>query len=357
MERKRRRVYQIKDISYKIGKLKKRLRFSYECFFRGDDEWFVSQVKKLGKEKNIVGISKGEKGEEGILYHIFVPASYAGFFANYGKVLAYLYFADQYHLTPVVEFSKKNLYAEDYPVNGSKNPFEYYFMQPCGISLDEMREHGPILESRRENSWMANELDDEMINYVRSERFIQEMARIVQKYIRLNPKVEEKILTDKKNLLDNKKTLGVHVRGTDFKQNYNGHPVCITVQEYLQKAVELTEHKRYEQIFLATDDCSAVKMFRDRFGNKLKVYSDVMRSDGNITVMKSESERKDHHYLLGLEVLRDMMTLADCDGFLAGLSQVSYAVRFQKLSYDKQFEDLVILNKGINEHTNRNCPK
>ena len=350
-------MYQIKDILYKIEKLKKRLRFSYECFFKGDDEWFVSQVKKLGKEKNIVGLSRGEKRKERILYHIFVPASYAGFFANYGKVLAYLYFAEQYNLTPVVEFSKKNLYAENHPINGSENPFEYYFMQPCGISLDEMGNFGPVLESRRENSWMANELDDERINYVRSDRFVQEMGRIVKKYIKLNPIVEKHIESDKKNLLDDRKTLGVHVRGTDFKQNYNGHPICVTVQEYLQKAVELTEEKKYEQIFLATDDCSAVKVFRDRFGDKLKVYSDVMRSDGNVTVMKSEAERKNHHYLLGMEVLRDMMTLADCDGFLAGLSQVSYAVRFQKLSYEKQFEDLVIVNKGINEHTNRNCPK
>lgn len=350
-------MYQIKDISYKIGKLKRRLRFSYECFFKGDDEWFVSQVKKIGKEKNIVGISRGKKGEERILYHIFVPASYAGFFANYGKVLAYLYFADQYNLTPVIEFSKQNMYAESHPVNGSENPFEYYFRQPCGISLKEMKSYGTILESRRENSWLANELDDRSINYVRSDQFIQEMGRIVQKYIRLNPSVEEQIFADKKELLNGKKTLGVHVRGTDFKQNYNGHPVCVKVQEYLEQAIELVEHNKYEQIFLATDDYSAVRLFTDTFGDRLKVYSDVIRSDGNITVMKSESERENHHYLLGMEVLRDMMTLADCDGLLAGLSQVSYAVRFQKISYGKQFEDLKILNKGINEHTNRNCPK
>ena len=324
---------------------------------KGDDEWFVEQVKKLGKEKNVVSLTSfGEKAQK-VLYHIYIPASYSGFFSNYNRVLAYLYFADVHNLTPVVEYSEKNSYAEDHPVNGSTNPFEYYFCQPAGVSLEEMKSSAVVLKSRRENSWLANELDEGAVNYMRSDRFIQEMGRIVGKYIRVNPQISGELESVRKNLLKGKKTLGVHVRGTDFKWNYNGHPVCVTTQEYLDKAKELVEADRYEQVFLATDDLDAVSKFTEAFGSRLVYYQDVIRSNGNVTVMKSESERENHHYLLGVEVLRDVLTLADCDGLLAGLSQVSYAVRFQKESYGKCFEDMVILNKGVNEHTNHNCPK
>ena len=317
----------------------------------------LEKYKKLGKEKNVVNLNVNGDKETEACYHIFIPASYAGFFSNFNRVLAYLYFADQYGLTPVVEFSKENTYAEKEAVNGSENPFEYYFRQPSGISLEDMKNRKVVLESRRENSWLANELDEKAVNYMRSDRFVQEMGRMIRKYIRLQPVVEEQLYSQINGLLNKKNTLGVHVRGTDFKWNYNGHPVCVTTEEYLAEAKRLVQEKGYEQIFLATDDLDAVSVFRDAFQEKLVVYDDVTRSNGNVTVMKSESDRKNHHYLLGLEVLRDMLTLAECDGLLAGLSQVSYAVRFQKESYEKQFQDLVILNKGINEHTRYNCPK
>lgn len=350
-------MYSLQDIVNKIKKMRKQIDFARYCLPKGDDEWFTSQVKKLGKEKNVVNLERRGEQEIRVPYHIYIPASYSGFFSNYNRVLAYLYFADQYHLTPVVEYSKENTYAEDHPVNESENPYEYYFCQPGGISLAQMKNSAVVLESRRENSWLANELDEKAVNYMRSDRFIGEMGKLVKKYIRLRPQVAESLDAQKEGLLSGKKTLGVHVRGTDFKWNYNGHPVCVTSGEYLQKALELVRKSGYEQVFLATDDLDAVDKFRMEFGERLVYYEDVIRSNGNVTVMKSESERPDHHYLLGLEVLRDMLTLADCDGLLAGLSQVSYAVRFQKESYGKQFEDMVILNKGINEHTKYNCPK
>ena len=106
---------------------------------------------------------------------------------------------------------------------------------------------------------------------------------------------------------------------------------------------------------MATDDKKTVEQFQMAFGDKLVYYKDVVRSDGDETVMKSQSQRENHHYLLGLEVLRDMLTLAACDGLAAGLSQVSYSARIQKKSMGQEYRDLVVLNKGINQHR-ENCP-
>lgn len=66
------------------------------------------------------------------------------------------------------------------------------------------------------------------------------------------------------------------------------------------------------------------------FGCNVKSYSDVFRSNGNISVAFSESSREQHKFKLGYEVLRDTYTLSKCDILVAGLSNVSYAARILK---------------------------
>ena len=182
------------------------------------------------------------------------------------------------------------------------------------------------------------------------------MARITAKYIRLNTIVGTKVEEEIHALLGGGKALAVHVRGTDFKQNFNGHPVAISADEYLKETVRVFEQGGYEKVFLATDDSTALKKYQERFGENVVFYQDVVRSDGEDTVMHSDRPRENHRYLLGYEVLRDMYTLAACDGLIAGLSQVSYAARIQKKSTGKEYGSLVILEKGINYHKKNNCP-
>ena len=51
---------------------------------------------------------------------------------------------------------------------------------------------------------------------------------------------------------------------------------------------------------------------------------------GNETVMRSINKRANHHYKLGYEVLRDMYTLSECQGIVAGLSNLSIFFRICK---------------------------
>lgn len=345
----------------KVIKFKKRLEFARYCFPKGDDERFVSNVKTIGKVSELVTVEKGEGKEQGVLYHIYMEESHSGFFADHNRLLEYLYFADYYNLTPVVEYTDKYCYAEQHPVNGTDNPFEYYFMQPAGIKLDDLKSVGVSLHSRKENIMLAKQLDEKKEGYTKSEEYLKQMGYIASKYIKLRPEVEAYVRNEIEQLLQKgkkttEKILGVHVRGTDFKQNYNGHPVAVTLQEYIKETAGLFQSGGYTKVFLATDDANAIRVFEKEFGTKVLYYRDVMRSAGNETVMKSESDRENHHYKLGLEVLRDMYTLAACDGLVAGLSQVSYAARIQKMSMDQRYKDLKILDKGINYHGTNNCP-
>ncbi len=325
----------------------KDLSFAWYCFKRSEDTRFAYEVRMIGNRPLLVTMEEpeAETAGERAIYHIAMERSDSGFFADYNRLLQYLYFADRMGLKPVVEYSDAFCYAEDHPVNGTTNPFEYYFRQPAGISPDEMCRMATVVRSRKENTILALETEENRSGYARSERFIREMARIAGKYIRCNDTVGKKLSQDIHGLLPQGGVLGVHVRGTDYKRAYHGHPVMVSTEDYLEAVRALED--RYPRIFLATDDLSAIHRFEETFPGRVSCYPDVIRSDGDQTVMKAVSDRKDHHYLLGYEVLRDMMTLASCDGLVAGLSQVSLAARIHRRVDGGSYRDEVILDKGI----------
>lgn len=333
------------------------LKFAAYCYKKGQDGRFARTVRQLSCNNNLVYVeSYGNKPISDSIFFIDMEESHSGFFAEHNRLLALLYFADKYDMRPVVKYHAGYCYAEKHPVNGTENPFEYYFEQPAGISLEELESCKRVFRSRKENSYEVNKLSDDANGYTRSERYLDEMARITAKYIRLNSIVKEKMDKEIEALMGDGKVLAAHVRGTDFKQNFNGHPVSIGAGEYLEATIRTFEKGAYDKVFLATDDSGALEKYREQFGDKAVFYRDVVRSDGSDTVMHSDMPRENHHYLLGYEVLRDMYTLAACDGLVAGLSQVSYAARIQKKSTGKEYSDLVILDKGINYHKKNNCP-
>lgn len=343
-----------------MGRLQNKIRqlkFAIYCYKKGQDSRFVRTVKQLTDRNNLIYVeSYGNKQVSDTVFFIDMEESHSGFFAEHNRLLALLYFADKYDMKPVVKYHAGYCYAEKHPVNGTTNPFEYYFEQPAGISLEELRSYKRVFRSRKENSYEVNKLCDDPNGYTRSEQYLNEMARITARYIRLNSIVKEKLDKEISDLLGTGKVLAAHVRGTDFKQNFNGHPVSVGSDEYLETTVRTFNEGAYEKVFLATDDSEALEKYRRQFGDKLVFYKDVVRSSGNDTVMHSDMQRENHHYLLGYEVLRDMYTLAACDGLIAGLSQVSYAARIQKKSTGKEYDDLIILDKGINYHKKNNCP-
>lgn len=343
----------------RIARINERIKFAWDCLKRSNDDRFCRRVREIGQDVELVSVERmAGAADAEIVYFIDMEESHSGFFAEHNRLLSMLYFADYYHLIPVVRYHSGFCYAEDHPVNGTTNPFEYYYEQPSGISLDAMNTHACVIKSRKENSFITRPLNDGQDSYDKSEQYLQEMGRITAKYVRLNQTVHCQIDADMValGLRIDEKTLAVHVRGTDFKQHFNGHPVIITVEEYLAEAVRLFREKNYDKVFLATDDSDAVDAFEREFGENLLYYRDVTRSNGNDTVMHSTSDRENHHYLLGLEVLRDVYTMGACQGLVAGRSQVGYGARIQRYASGTNYEDISIIDKGTYYHQRNNAP-
>lgn len=289
---------------------------------------------ELNENKNIYFIEFGDKND--------------GFFAAYRKLLNLLYYADYFQLAPVVRWTEDFLYAETVAVNDTWNPFEYYFEQPQNISLEDLRQSKKVFRSSYAHTFLAEQLKENVNGYELSEKYIDNMARITAKYIKLNSTIQGRFEREIDGLLKKRKILGVHVRGTDFKKNYNGHPIYISTQDYLRMTQEVMNQEEFERVFLATDDDDAVVQFSSCFKDKLLLYQDVRRTRENVSVAFSKENRKLHHYKLGLEVLRDMMTLASCDGLIAGKSQVSICAQITKRSWSEKFKVIRIMDDGLN---------
>lgn len=299
----------------------------------------------------LMTIELGEENDNQTVAYIRLDKNWiptAGFFALLHKTLCGLYFADRMGFLPVVANWDQCAYEEDEKINGTNNVFEYFFEPACEVTVESaLNSRNVIILSEQNMDTVFFEYDSEWFHL--SEKYIEKMGSIYKKYIRLNKEVKECMEYDIKKVLGNKKTLGIHFRGSDYRLNTNGHPMSLEIENYYPYIKEAIEKYNYEQIFIATDDLNALKKIEKLFAN-LVCYRDAMRTDGDVSVAFMENNRKQHKYQLGYEVLRDTYTLAQCDAFIGGHSQVAVGARFIKASYQKEYEYCQIIEKGINRN-------
>lgn len=324
-----------------------RLDYLQRCFRRRKNQDFVDEVMSIGYDPMRLHVVQLGEENQGKLIYIAKTMGCDGFFAELRFLLNELYFADKLGLVPVLTMSEKSSYAEKEPINGSTNPFEYYFLQPTEVSLASAKKSFAVVE----HNWIQRDFIKTSLGfrsgYAPTDEYFDVISGLMKKYLRFNADTERKVCDVAKALLGEGRTLGIHIRGADFKRHYNKHPNMVTIEEYAASVEETLREHSFEKIFLATDDSEAIETFTARFSDKLVYYKDVIRTSGDETVMRSSVDRPLHHYHLGLEVIRDSYTLSICDGLIAGLSNVSIFSRLMKQSEGNRYKYLKILDKGI----------
>lgn len=340
----------------KILKKNKRIWCVLKVIKNFGNSQFINDICRLNNDPNKIEIKHyGKENSEKNIYLIDINDENAGFFALFRWVLSALVLSDQFGFLPVVNYSH-SAYNEPVKINNTYNAFEYYFMQVSDISTEEVfKSKNVFLHSTAFNQLIEKEYGcyDENLQcgYVVTEEYLKCLARMVQKYIRLNKHTQSILDEDIHRLLyfNNKKikALGVHMRGTDYAKKLPNHPEIISVDCYIKEIKKVMKQCNFDQVFLATEDKRILDQMKKEFKGQLIYYQDVNRADNEELIVKNNSGRENNFYLNGLEVLRDAYTLASCDGFIAGLSQVSFAVRILKYSFNETFEHIKILDKGI----------
>ena len=181
-----------------------------------------------------------------LVYPIYIDSDGWGFWASMRRVLSNLWYADLNGFVPDVKFSLSGLYAEKAGFMQTDNPFEYYF-EPIGVEGVEKSQ--AVIRCRDNGNPMFGDrvgTIDEYVNtyfncqYDVSTQYIEQMGKVWNKYLKFNKQTKK--LVCKTEIVDKicaKKTIGVHVRGTDYGSGLSGHPVKIEDSQYVKYLKEI----------------------------------------------------------------------------------------------------------------------
>lgn len=329
--------------------------FFHQCrIHRGEEEFRQLVLEGYHNPDYLKIESRGNEYPGQIVYQIGAFGCSVGFFAEFLYTLIRLYFAADRGFTPYVNWGSDFLYYEQDGIGNEKNAFLYYFNPVTDVVSTDNAAH--VLMA---TDYHIHDVQDRLNThgYAVSDEYMTGLSNMIKKYIRYNDKTKAYLEDGYDTLIGNKRALAVHFRGTDYRRQYNNHPVFVTIEQEMEKVRELLATDKYDVIFLATDEQEAVDVFRSEFGDKVKVFEDTWRADGgDESVAYSHADRKQHRYLLGLEVLRDQYMLTRCEGLVCGISNLTLSARMmRKAWYDKDYEDLVILNHDLCHNDRQFC--
>ncbi len=225
------------------------------------------------------------------------------------SVLNHLFHCEQTQQIPVVFWGKNSPYYTSEGLNGSKNSWEYYF-EP--VSHLRYEKDDPI------NYYCLADTSGSFAYYKLSQEKRDLAHSLIQKYIKPNAVVRSKVDRFYKTYLENKKTIGIHIRGTDKKTEEEPVSASRMVRVALKYADENT------QFLIATDEQKILNELIALLAGRTVVYYNCTRSqDGNPLHDTSHGRSRSQIAQNGEDVVVEMLLLSKCDIFLHTFSNVS----------------------------------
>lgn len=113
--------------------------------------------------------------------------------------------------------------------------------------------------------------------------------------------------------------MAVHYRGTSYKTSA-GHPYPPTYKQMKNIVDKLIKRKKYNKIFLCTEDLKMFKILKKIYKNKL-IYKESYRSNKDDAF--KIYPRKYHRFKLGKEIIVEALIISKCEGFLSTETNIS----------------------------------
>lgn len=277
--------------------------------------------------------------------YVYVIRRYpgAGFFSDFFYVLSHMEYANKKwggQLKFIVDMENyPTLYKEDEPVHGITNQWEYYFRQPSEMKLSDVDKCGHIIYASNEfktgNIPLYAGLQAPKV--FPTQEVVDEINR---RYLPGIPFTESTLVYINKGreIFENKKILGIHLRGTDMITDPT-HPNPFTLDNLIDFIRKHELDQKYDKFFICGDTEKYVEIMKKTFPDKI-IALDALRATDNIEtgIHKQKNKRYRNKYKMGLEVIKDMMWLAMCDGLVCGHSNVAYAaIVYNNNNYEHLF--------------------
>ena len=263
--------------------------------------------------------SYGEENPDKIFYVIGVPHTTGGLFAIVKSVYCHICYALQKEYIPVVDMDNfKNQLSGG---TDGGNTWEYYFKQPCGYTLDDIKKSKNVILSASLPYPKGVEIGfGTPINH----ELHSKNHTIYNKYIIPSNPVSTYIETKLKSVLPTSgKVLGVLCRGTDYTENKpTGHPIQPNKEQAINHVEKVMAERGYDFVFLATEDQAIYSTFSNHFGNRLlfsgqKLYSGMMGKKYLSEIPVADHSEKWQNIV---DYYATIYILSKCDGIVAGLT-------------------------------------
>lgn len=228
-----------------------------------------------------------------------------GLFSYFFRTLSGLRASDELGIPLAVDWSNCPFYR-DVRVGG--NVWEYYFEQPCGLSVDGARVLGACESVDFEYSYMYT-----FENY---QGLFPLTRRLIQRYIRFKPEVAAECEYWVRELGISGRTLGVKRRGTDVYQ----HGGCVSIEEFFTAVDQCVD--RFDNMFVCSDEQSTIDAFCGRYGRRVVCVPGVIRSVSGHPVHSFEVGGSG--FKKGLDVIVDAVVLSGCGLLVVTCSGVSH---------------------------------
>ncbi len=269
--------------------------------------------------------SFGNKNPKKIFY-VIQRSPGGGMFSNLNFVIHHLLIAEKFGFIPIVDMANYyTLYNEKKRINGTYNSWEYYFEPVSKYPLAEIYKSKNVIIS--DGKTRGNIYFDSFKN------FNKEHKKVFDKYIKIKKNlILEKNRFYKKNF-KNLKILGVHFRGTDYK-NRERHPLPASKEQMISIIDNLNKKYKYDKIFLVTEEKEYLSFLKNRYKNLIH-FSDIFTNKKQIFFEKFTNNIR---YKIGKENIIDMLLLGSADhitGIESNLIRASKYFSKKKITFFK----------------------
>ena len=262
-----------------------------------------------------------------------------GLLSMYFFVLDELKKAFSQGFIPIVDWQNyETQYNVDFPVNGTRNAWEYYFEQPSKYTLDEVYQSRNV----RLSGWVLWNVT--ATNATQSPFTLSPFKRTeimpVKKYVK--DLAEEKISSDR---IDD--MIGVLARGTDYTKLKPGqHPVAPSPEMLSEKLDEFLKQYGERKIFLATEDANVYSFFKKKYGDLIYTTDQernlVEQYSGQYYL--AQELNVENMYKFGLDYIVKMICLSRCKYLIAANTAGS---RFARLFNNGHYADEYVFDLGM----------
>lgn len=279
-------------------------------------------------------VSYGSENKDKVFYVIRRAPNRVGLFSYVTIVMGHIKYAVEQGYIPVVDMQTiENTYLEKEQI-GKCNAWEFYFEQPCGYSLEDIKRSKRIILS---NGLLPREFPE--MKMVQDSENYDMWKGYCNSYLHILPDVQKSISEKYENMFGEARVLGVLCRGTDYtNRKPPEHPVQPDISTIIEKANEEMQKHNCEFVYLATEDEAVYRQFKQVFGEKMKStnqkrYEETGTANINDLMEQSESDR----YLRGLEYLVTIGVLARCNCLVAGCAGGTYGAMMLTKGYEEQY--------------------